>query len=441
LYVIREIALPTVLALLTITFILLIGIVYEFINLLLQPGISVWSVLRMLFLLIPSYVTIALPMAILMGSLIGVGRMTLDREVLAIRASGVNLFSIFAPALGVAMLLSLLIMWASGQVIPQWQGKGLSLAAQLQFELIQSLEPGRFHDKLGAGDDSDMVLYFRDRDEKTPDRDMQGVVLKLEEDFELPASSKAAVVSGSAGSTATLGLAGVTSGTTATLRAKAPLVNPANRRASDEFLTGRSNLLTMIFAERGQIRAQVGDLTAGTRQTAAVVLTLLNGTIHRLVPDPTKHDNIVIHFQKMEKRLFTNTNIKKPFKTQTNAELRQSIRDTRAQALADAEKDKDKKKKALKIPARRELVERYALSLAFFIFTLLAIPMAIWIKPSGKSWGILLAIGLMLFYYVFMKVGGSMVEIGHPMGVVVAFLPNLLFTLLGAGLWWHNLRS
>jgi lipopolysaccharide export LptBFGC system permease protein LptF len=444
LYVIREIALPTVLSLLTITFILLIGIVYEFINLLLQPGVSFWSVLHMLSLLLPSYITFALPMAVLMGVLIGVGRLTLDREILAIKASGINLLNIFIPSLALALALSLGILWISGNLIPRWQGKGLSLMAQLQFELIQSLEPERFHDKLNVGQDNDMVLYFRERDEKLQDHPMKGVVLKIEEDFEqkspkaTPGRAGLAKASNSLNAPAGAGVAYANSQN----QGRGSGGPSISKNISGGVPAGRSNLLTMIFAESGQIHAQVSDLEAGGRQAAEVILTLLNGTIHRLSPDPAKPDNVVIHFQKLEKKLFTTANIKKPFKTQTNAELRESIRAAN-QNLPAPSTDKDDKKKGSKskLAPKRELVERHALALAFFVFALMAIPLAIWIKPSGKSWGILLAIAMMLIYYVFMKIGGSMVEIGHPLGVVVAFSPNLLFTLLGAGLWRHTLRS
>jgi lipopolysaccharide export LptBFGC system permease protein LptF len=50
-------------------------------------------------------------------------------------------------------------------------------------------------------------------------------------------------------------------------------------------------------------------------------------------------------------------------------------------------------------------------------------------------------VALMLIYYVVMKLGLSAVQADRMGGVVVAFLPNILFTVLGAGLWWHNLRT
>ena len=86
-YMIREVAMPTLLALFTITFILLIRVIFDMINLVLQPGISAWQVGGVLLSSLPSILTFAAPMAILIGCLIGVGRLTLDREILAIRAN------------------------------------------------------------------------------------------------------------------------------------------------------------------------------------------------------------------------------------------------------------------------------------------------------------------------------------------------------------------
>src|SRR5262249_42618197 len=59
---------------------------------------------------------------------------------------------------------------------------GLRGFASLEFQVINSLEPGRFYKNLG-GAESNFILYFRDRDPQT--NEMKGVVLRLESDFQL----------------------------------------------------------------------------------------------------------------------------------------------------------------------------------------------------------------------------------------------------------------
>jgi lipopolysaccharide export system permease protein len=392
-YIIREIAKPTLMALLTITFILLIGKVYELINLVLQPGVSSWAVLKVLLSFLPSLLLFAAPMAILIGVLIGVGRQVLDREILAIRASGVNLLTIFTPALALALLVSVFVLWSSSRLVPGLLMSGLKEVAKLQIALVGSLEPGMLHDTLGGGEDSDFVLYFRERDPAT--NRMQGITIKMEEAYKPK--------HGDGDSSATA--------------AGAP---PPRQRKTEQ---------TLIFAESGEIEASVQDSADGkARQMASIVLKLKNGSIHRLRPDPDARDYVSIHFDEMEKRIVEQAAIEKRNATRTNSELREVI-------------GNENRGDNTRGSARRILFERYAISLASFVFALVGIPLAIWVRPSGKSWGIMIAFILMLAYYVAMKLGLSMVEGGQAIGYFLSFLPNVLFLLVGCGLWWHTLRS
>ena len=58
----------------------------------------------------PYIVTYALPVAVLVAVLMSLGRLSSDNEIVAIRASGINLFSLILPLLMVGIILSLGLM-------------------------------------------------------------------------------------------------------------------------------------------------------------------------------------------------------------------------------------------------------------------------------------------------------------------------------------------
>lgn len=431
LYVIREVALPTLLSLLTITFILLIGIVNDLISLVLQPNVSAVQILGILGDFVPSIFVFAIPMAILIGVLVGVGRMALDREIVAIRASGVNLFTIFYPAILVALAVSLALLIMSGGLFPRFYARGMDQIDKLKFAIIESLEPGQLHDKPG-GEDNDLILYFRGRDLKT--RDMLGVTIKLDEikgiqttarkldDQEKKRKTEEKVEKSDIG--AKSGASERDRLAERARRAARGIVGDAN--APEEDLP--KGEATMIFAERGSIRTAALDNATSGMPDGAIMLHLRNGSIHRLNPDSAKPDYVVVRFEDMERTFFESPSDEKKNKALTSGELRtvmvdQTIKGDRREA------------------ARRQLIERHSIAWAGFVFALVGIPLAIWMRPSGKSWGIMIAIGLMLVYYLLMRMGLSMVAVNKPLGSLAAFSPNLLFVVLGAGLWWHNLRS
>src|SRR6185295_19959449 len=57
-----------------------------------------WSIIfRALLTLIPQALSVTIPMALLYGILLGLGRLSADREFVALQACGVSVFRVFRP--------------------------------------------------------------------------------------------------------------------------------------------------------------------------------------------------------------------------------------------------------------------------------------------------------------------------------------------------------
>ena len=101
-YVIREILPPMFLSLLIFTFILEIPPVMEQLESLVSKGVS-WTVAgRIVLTLIPQALGLTIPMALLVGLLIGLGRLSGDREAVALLACGVSPYRLLRPVLALA---------------------------------------------------------------------------------------------------------------------------------------------------------------------------------------------------------------------------------------------------------------------------------------------------------------------------------------------------
>ena len=98
-YVIREVVPPFILALLIFTFILEIPPVMEQLEQLLAKGVPWPTVGRIILLLSPQALGLTIPMALLVGLLIGLGRMSTDREAVALLACGVSPYRLLRPVL------------------------------------------------------------------------------------------------------------------------------------------------------------------------------------------------------------------------------------------------------------------------------------------------------------------------------------------------------
>lgn len=96
-YIVREVLLPFFLSLLILTFLLEIPTVMEQGEQLIAKGVGWVTVARILATLLPSALGITIPMALLLGILIGLGRLSADREFVALQACGVSIFRMLRP--------------------------------------------------------------------------------------------------------------------------------------------------------------------------------------------------------------------------------------------------------------------------------------------------------------------------------------------------------
>ena len=103
-YLIRETLSPFLLALVVFTFILQIPPVMEEAKKLLEKGVDAWTILRILATLLPQALGITIPVALLVGLLISLGRLSADREAVALQACGVSLPRLLRPVMAVALL-------------------------------------------------------------------------------------------------------------------------------------------------------------------------------------------------------------------------------------------------------------------------------------------------------------------------------------------------
>jgi lipopolysaccharide export system permease protein len=107
-YLIREILSPTLLCIFIFTMVMVMGQAYKLAGLIIDKGVSPVDIAVLLITLLPTFFSISLPLAFLMGIMIGLGRMSADSETVALKAAGVGLARISMPVLTLALVFSLL---------------------------------------------------------------------------------------------------------------------------------------------------------------------------------------------------------------------------------------------------------------------------------------------------------------------------------------------
>jgi LPS export ABC transporter permease LptG/LPS export ABC transporter permease LptF len=103
-YLIREALAPFVLSLLVFTFILIVPFLIEQAETLITKGVSAATILRVTATLLPQALGVTIPMALLLGLLVAFGRLSGDREFVALQACGLSPVRLLRPVAVLSIL-------------------------------------------------------------------------------------------------------------------------------------------------------------------------------------------------------------------------------------------------------------------------------------------------------------------------------------------------
>ena len=103
-YVFREVISPTTLGLCVYVLVFVMNALFELAELAIKKDLSVRSVLTILFYYLPRVLEMTIPMALLLGVLVGIGRLSTDSEIIALRASGASYWRILYPVLSLGVI-------------------------------------------------------------------------------------------------------------------------------------------------------------------------------------------------------------------------------------------------------------------------------------------------------------------------------------------------
>ena len=114
-YIFTELLSPFSLSLGTLCFIMLTRELLRLVELLVSKGVGLWAVLKVFAHLLPSFLVLTLPIAGIIASITAFGRLSLDKELVAMRAAGLSLLRLARPVMLFALLVFGLTTW-----LAQW---------------------------------------------------------------------------------------------------------------------------------------------------------------------------------------------------------------------------------------------------------------------------------------------------------------------------------
>ncbi|MGH7986489.1 MAG: LPS export ABC transporter permease LptF [Candidatus Binataceae bacterium] len=170
-YIEREVVAPFALGVILLTFALVSGRLLKLTEMVVNHGVTLGDVGALIAYIMPAFLELTFPMAVLLGVLMGFGRLSGDRELIAARACGISLYRLAVPVLGFALVIYALSSWLAFSVRP-WANSSLQ---KLIVEMTQTRSTAGLKEKIFNHNFPGLVIYV---DHISPaDASLHGVLI------------------------------------------------------------------------------------------------------------------------------------------------------------------------------------------------------------------------------------------------------------------------
>jgi len=161
-YILSEITRPFLGAAFFFTFVLMMFQVIRLSDFFIKQGVSGYSILVLLWYLLLTFTPVIFPIAFLLATLLGFGRLSGDGEVIAMRASGLSLYSMLVPVFAAGSFLTLVTLLCNMYFVPY----GTRMFRYDLFRITNTKAIATIHEGTFTEGFFDMVLYADNVDSK-----------------------------------------------------------------------------------------------------------------------------------------------------------------------------------------------------------------------------------------------------------------------------------
>ena len=371
-YVFKEMVGPTALGFAFYTSLILMRLLFDLAGFIIRRSVSGSAVGKLLLYSLPNVIVLTLPMALLFGILIAIGRLSSDSEIVAMRALGISLRKIYRPVFVFSFLMFLLTLYIINFVMPRGNQQFSALRNELTAASAERVvKPRVFYD-----DYENLMIYVNDVDPATGQ--WKGVFV-ADNRGENPEQ---------------------TSMTPAEMSAK--LNAPQDDEQAVGGLTQQGAGQRTIIANRGSIALQ--------RPENELWMNLFDAETH--VWDASKPDRYDRTESATQRILLPSRDpsagISNPLaRSFREMDLRQLISQERTLSRSKYENDRLTRNIALV-----EIHKKIAIPFACIAFGVLGLPLGITNRRGGKSSGFSLSIAIIVFYYILINNGEQLAGSG-----------------------------
>ncbi len=388
-YIFKEMVTPTFLGFTFYTSIILMQRLFDMAAMIIRRSLSVSAVGKLLLYSLPHIIVLTVPMSLLFGILIALGRLSADSEVVAMRALGISTRTIYRPVFVFSFLIFLLNLYLINFVMPRGNRQFVALRAEIMTSSVQkAIKPRIFYDQY-----PNLMIYVNDVDPATGQ--WKGVFVadsRADESQDIVSPQQAANA----------------------------LQDPPRDDASVAALQQTGSGQRVIVARTGNLSI--------TQPSKDIWMNLFGAETH--IWDPRKSDRYD-HTRNETQHILLPAN----GGDVTISQLARSLREMTLGELMRQERELSRSRSAedriTRNIARIEIHKKFAIPFACIAFGVLGLPLGITNRRGGKSSGFSLSVLIILFYYVAMNNGEQLAATGRIPPWVGMWGANIILLVLG----------
>lgn len=135
-YIIKEHIPPFLFSLAILMFLFLMNFLVKYITQIFGKGLSLLTIIELIFFNLAWMFAMAVPMSVLIATLMSFGRFSADNEITILKSSGVSIYKIIRPALFFSVVITILMIMFNDMVLPDFNHR-----ARVMFRNIREKKP------------------------------------------------------------------------------------------------------------------------------------------------------------------------------------------------------------------------------------------------------------------------------------------------------------
>ncbi|MDP3114910.1 MAG: LptF/LptG family permease [Candidatus Cloacimonadaceae bacterium] len=407
-YILKEHVVPFMLSLLVVTFVLLIDRVIDLLDLILEKKLDAATILQVFTLSLPYMLALSIPMAVLVATILAFGRMTVDRETIAMKSSGINVYAMIRPLLITALLLTALMVYFNHWFLPNTNHKLKNLMIKIAyFRPMTIIKEGEFTTLM------DYTVYVKNKSED----ELYDLLIYDRSQTTLPriiVAQSGRVIQKDNGNSLQLILK---NGEMHERNAKEPA--KYQLREFENFVVNIRNLgANMDFGETGYRSDR--EMTYGQLMTE--------------IKDKKKEISLKLEETgNLDKRIASLSQRRTRYELEVEKRRLSIMKKMAEDRISELEENLH----SLKV----EFHKKFALSFAIVIFILIGIPLGLMTRSSGIGMAFSVSSVVFLIYYIALTGGEQLADRGLMSPFLSMWISNLVFLALAIGLIYASVKE